>query len=310
MAEAIISRRGGGGASGGNLQTEIISFNTIWVAPAHKGNVSVRLFGGGASGARLDLAQNEHNGCQYCGGGSGWMNNGEFNIPNGSQVVVTIGAGGIPNNPTNAEVQFNSGGTSSFGTYLSANGGSGMNGGAGGGMYYMLHSVESYIYSSRAYQFGGGGVCVEVPYYAYSGGSTKIIAGYGGIWGGGGGIYTDEEATNEAVGGAGGTYGGGGGAYTANRSGNATNGKGGTYGGNGGSKRNDTNLTMAEDGTNTLGNTSVPSNCRGDGKCGSYNNNAMRYLAGGGGFGGRGGNGDTYGGLGGGGGGYGGNGGS
>ena len=119
MGEALLIKTGGtgsGGSSGRNgLITEIFTSNTLWKVPEgiRNNEVSVRIFGGGGGG--------------YCGGGgSGRMNNDIINISNESEIFITIGSGGsfVYNNC--------SGGSSSFGTYLSALGGSGGNGQTGG----------------------------------------------------------------------------------------------------------------------------------------------------------------------------------
>lgn len=274
MAEAIISRRGnGGGLTPSVLVTSTIVQDTSWTVPNHTGNVSVLIFGGGGGGV--------NNNCG--GGGGGWMNNRTLSLSNQQTIQITIGSGGSAGQ---------AGGTTSFGTYLSANGGEqasgswltyrnwvwkGGNGGSGGGGWM----------GGTGYQFGGGGGA----YWA---------GGDGGTWGGGGGgggmgpiIYLNNFA-GTSNGGNGGTYGGGGGGGShgtyINNSSNynswyfGVGGKGGTYGGNGGNcQQSGTN------GTNTMSNSSVLANCRGNGKAGTGS-----YLTGGGGgggFGGRGGNG-------------------
>ena len=123
MSEAIISRRGYNSAGKPTLVTETIISNTTWKVPNHYGNISVMIFGGGGGGCGID--QLSSTGQQYTyagsGGGGGWMNNGEFSIQNKTSVSITIGKGGQGNNGGSASA----GGTSSFGTYLSANGGGG-----------------------------------------------------------------------------------------------------------------------------------------------------------------------------------------
>ena len=186
MAEAIISRRGYGIDGKPQLRTETITGNTNWIVPLTRGNnsISVRLFGGGAAGT------------QSYGGGGGWMNNGEFTNLTPNQIIqITIGDGG--NN-----IGTQSGGTTSFGTYLSANGGSGINGGSGGGGWE----------GGKGYQFGGGG--------------GNANGGDGGIWGGGGGGFYKN-------GGNGGTYGGGGGCGMPVIEIAFHGGNGGIYGGGG-----------------------------------------------------------------------------
>ena len=144
MAEAIISRRGSnqsGPKVNKVLRTETITGNTNWTVPISVNNeFSVRIFGGGGVSP----------------GGGGWMNNGEFTLTPNDTIQITIGRGGNWQNRYQ-----HTGGTSSFGTYLSAVGGDELNGGSGGGG------------GGIGYQFGGGGG-------SYNGGR-------GGIWGGGGG---------------------------------------------------------------------------------------------------------------------------
>ena len=324
MAEAIISRRGSNTSSSiGNLQTELITSNKTWVVPAHKGNISVRIFGGGSSG--LAKTAGEYAWEMY-GGGSGWMNNKEFNnLTNGQIIQITIGRGGTPtavesSGKYNYNYSSGAGGTTSFGTYLSANGGSGKDGGAGGGgslssNYYLY--ISGTVRGGIGYQFGGGGMYTAMQYYSDRKGPDICRGGNGGMWGGGGGAYSDPNSLGTkqgyVYGGNGGTYGGGGfggagwafGAYSPS----ANNGKGGTYGGNGGTTEIDTILNQksnlpAENGTNTMSFSNVNDNCKGFGIVSNYSDSDIICLSGGGGYGG---NGGPHGG---GGGGYGGNGGS
>ena len=216
MAEAIISRRGkssNGGGTSGNLITEMYTSNNSYKVPNHIGNLYIRIFGGGGS---VGGTTTPTNGIQITGGGGGgWMNNGEFNISNGSVVPITIGIGGKFNTTTGSG---NSGGTTSFGTYISANGGGcgstsgGGNGGSGGGGGICVDDSRygyGYTYpGGKGYQFGGGGGAPFTHFEKYgSSNRTEVqgaIGGDGGIWGGGGG---------GTYGGRGGTYGGNGGSY-------------------------------------------------------------------------------------------------
>ena len=123
---------------------------------------------------------------------------------------ITIRIGRIDDYNANLNPSVNAlydGGTTSFGTYLSANGGANSTGGSGGGGFGT---------SSRAYQFGGG-----------SGG------GNGGVWGGGGGKRREKADGS----GHGGYYGGGGGGCVSGYpqdEGAVNGGNGGYYGGGGG----------------------------------------------------------------------------
>lgn len=166
MSEAIISRRGYGVNGKPQLQTKTFTAIGVinWKVPASlRGPVSVFVYGAGAGGGNI------------YGGGGGWMNNGEVQVTSGSTIQITIGKGGAPNQ---------AGGTTSFGTYMSANGGSRANGGSGGGYA-----------GGRGYQFGGGG------------GGYHNRGGSGGTYGGGGGGYFGRGGNNF---GGGGGYGDGG----------------------------------------------------------------------------------------------------
>ena len=274
MSEAIIARGGRkGGGSGSDfhgLMTEVYTSSTMWLVPSNAVNneFSVRIFGGGGGGSPGG------------GGGGGWMNNDTLTLEPGTLIFINIGSGGESvENTMYAGSQHpfwaTSGGITSFGTYLSASGGSaptipendyrnqswyngtGGSGGAGGG---------GWLHGGRGYQFGGGGGSLD-----------KGSGGHGGPWGGGGG--------------------------------GATYGQGGTYGGNGG------NITVAsENGTNTIGWTNVGQELNGSYITGFGWGRPSLYFTGacgGGGFGGCGGYGAiSTSGRGGGGGGYGANGGN
>lgn len=168
MGDALIVGRGGGGSASSKyeLKTEIYEADKLWVVPKAKNQkFSVRIFGGGG-GSNDSLA----------GGGGGFMNNGDLTLSQGSTVQITIGLGG--NNGQSSKI----GGVTSFGTYLSANGGDygnnsrGGNGGSGGGGTIVSSINRGYkssmlklITGGIGYQFGGGG-----------------CGGNGGYWGGGG----------------------------------------------------------------------------------------------------------------------------
>lgn len=276
MAEAIISRRGWTADGKPELRTEVITGNVNWTVPNSIKNttISVMVFGGG--------------GFYDYGGGGGWMNNGEITVTPGQIIPITVGVGGNDRSIT--------GGTTSFGTYLSANGGSGQNGGSGGE-------------GGDGYQFGGGADGGNGGIWGGGGGGYGYRTGYskpggsGGTYGGGGGggvAAVGNSITNSVYcnnGGNGGEYGGGGGGSSGCSKTyvyrNAIGGYGGTYGGNGGNRER-----PASDGTNTIGNQSVPVNLQGSGRRGLNGNYVnmnsggttyTTYSDGGGGFGGNGG---------------------
>ena len=160
MGEAILVKAGGAGSwnnGGGSCgqyvpMTEIIQENTTFTMPKTQGQeIAVRIFGGGG----------------------GNMNNAILNIPAGTRISVIIGDAGISAN----------GGTTSFGTYLSATGGErgngcdGGNGGTGGGASMSSYGYPAYA-GSGTYGGGGGGA---------AGSSSYLNGGNGGNYGGGGG---------------------------------------------------------------------------------------------------------------------------
>lgn len=161
MGEALMFRAGGGsgGDSGGSweLCTQIYEQNSTFTMPYNvkDGQVYVRIFGAGGGG----IGKVEWNTTWYedlicgAGGGGGYMNNGWVTLGAGVTVQVNIGKG----------AKSAAGGTSTFGTYLSAaggsagvssagkdNGGDGASGGGGNGW-------GSDVFGGRGYQFGGGG---------------------------------------------------------------------------------------------------------------------------------------------------------
>mgnify|MGYP002706540919 CR=1 FL=1 len=184
MGEALIIRSGGGSQSSGGYvpKTVLINSNQTWTVPKAKNQeFMVRLFGAGGTGygdTQYDNPQTGHNMTRRTGGGGGNMNNAMLKLNVGEVITVSIG---------NISGYSGNGGTTSFGTYLSATGGeksterNGGNGGTGGG------------------GFGKGGDGY------YGGGGYGRIGGNGGIYGGGGGA-----ASANAVGRSTGGYGNGG----------------------------------------------------------------------------------------------------
>ena len=286
------------------VQNVIYQSDDTFVVPEGVTSISVRIFGGGGSGYSFTGG----------GGGGGHMAHGEFSVTPGQKIPVTIGLGGYSSPNTSG-----TGGTSSFGTLISAAGGSPgtMNKGGNGGS-------------------GGGGLIGGDATYGGGGGSGALKKGgnggtYGGGGGGGGGYQEYSSGswhtTSAGGGGSGGQYGGSGGSGAASGS--------GSYGAKG---TNTTGLELDFTGTgnggyagsgwtSSGGYTNPPRAGGGGGGGGGYGGNGGGgsgaygqygsgfYGGAGGGGGGYGGNGGTgapagYGGAGGGGGGYGGNGGA
>lgn len=270
---------------------DIIINDSVWEAPQGLVNnsVYVELIGGGGYTNRYYSYGPNISIC--AGGAGGYFNNGTIKMNEGEAVYVRIGRGGF------SSTGYRNGGTTSFGSYLSANGGGGGtiqgsdakiilggDGGSGGGVSFInlnlannpLIENNMFYYKAKGgigYQFGGGGVYVNnnaIGNFQFD----ALEGGNGGPWGGGGGVYS---------------------IFNENLTGNLMAGIGGEFGGNGGTLSMD-----AVNGTNTLGLTlNIYGNfCRlnGNGRCGNYG-------GGGGGYGGRGenygGGGGGYGGIGG-----------
>ena len=253
MSEAIIARGGRkGGGSGSDfhgLMTEVYTSSTMWLVPSNAVNneFSVRIFGGGGGGSPGG------------GGGGGWMNNDTLTLEPGTLIFINIGSGGESvedSSYSGMHYPFwaTSGGITSFGTYLSASGGS-------------APTIPNNDYRNQSWYNGTGGS-------GGSGGGGLKSGGTGYQFGGGGG-----NLASGGSGGHGGPWGGGGGGNTI--------GQGGTYGGNGGNTS-----VGAENGTNTVGWTNVGQELNGSYITGNGITTSWHtggYGGGGGGFGGKGG---------------------
>lgn len=197
---------------------ETITSDRDWTAPtARDQKFEVILYGGGGSGS---CDGNYFSSIGGAGGGSGEMKTGEFIINAGTRVDISIGSGGqgIHNGTTRCNdfidyIVGKSGGTTTFGTYLCANGGLGGNIGSGGlgghtggdsGMNasgnYVGYGVNGSI-NGIEYHSGGGAPAVNA---RGVGGSANSAGGNGGTSGGGAGCYiTDvskEGVINRSIG--------------------------------------------------------------------------------------------------------------
>lgn len=274
------------------LNTKVFTASTEWTPPdSLVGSVHITAVGGGGSGYKV--------GGGYGGGGGGGYIRQYTGAIDVKAYTITIGVGG-----GKTDSGLGAGGTTSFGSVLSAPGGGaggpwhggsgGSGGGAGGGS-------GEYNGNGGSGEFGGGG-----------GGAGEGKGGNGGTYGGGGGSG----------------FGGGQGGNSAKFSGHVN--EDGTCGGagysasatdeNGGAGEDTTGLSIAFTGTGTAGIHTEEGRYHGGGGGGGYGGNGGSsakerptdaYYAGGGGGGGYGGNGgNSIGCGGGGGGGYGGNGGT
>ena len=191
---------------------ELITSSKTWVAPeAMDQKFFIRIWGAGASGAFSGDINNPGG----AGGGAGYMAEGEFTIPVNTRIEVILGEGGpsIKTDKLNDLDDYligKSGGTSCFGTYLSANGGrggfndqggiGGNNGGAPGmtgfggyGGNGIIQSVDGVVYRS-----GGGAMAVNG---VGRGGSADYTEGDAGPAAGGAGcmVLSVDPITNVAT---------------------------------------------------------------------------------------------------------------
>ncbi|WP_434155796.1 phage tail protein [Pseudomonas sp. JZ134] len=170
-----------------------------WIVPANVYRVWARCMGGGGSGGYPNVA-----GSSGGGGGAGGHGEGIYSVTPGDVITITVGAGGAAVTSGSG----NSGGTSSFGSFLSCTGGSGG------------------IYSGGGAAGGAGGSC-----------SGANIVSYKGQDGGCGVYLNSGNTSNNATGGCGGGISGGRGAAgqgTTNYGAQATAGGTGSGGGGGG----------------------------------------------------------------------------
>lgn len=286
--------------------TDIITSTGVWKNETGRAiTVMVRCFGGGGGSGGANVG----------GGGGGHMSTWSGSIAKDASVTVTIGpAGGTLSSNGN-------GGTTSFGNYTSATGGSfnvqtsvyptyrndGGSGGSGGGGGIGSGNESGYG-GTGSYGGGGGGgggaACRYSEGYTYTGinggrGGTGGSYGGGGGGGGGGGISVGSTSLTTywpaGSGGASGTKGNNGGAGGAGGAGGTyNNGMGASAAGNNGSAGINTNSTQNEfKGAGTAGTRGV---------AGSYDDWGSQYGrnnvspgggggGGGGGYGGVGGNG-------------------
>ena len=220
-------------AQGGaiNVQTFTTTGANTWTKPSGysaSSRVLVQAWGGGGSGGKPATTYNG------CGGGGGGYNEAWFTLSDlSATVTATVAAGGTA--ITTASTNGNVGGTSSFGSYISAYGG-------GGGTY--AFGSSSYVGGGGGGQLSAGGAggpgspvlgAVSGPcvgYYApgYGGGISGIADnGFTGFNHGGGGGGSAGGITSWGVGGASVWGGGGGGASYLARAGGTS-----SFGGAGG----------------------------------------------------------------------------
>lgn len=140
MSEAIITRRvvKGGGSDANLPKPPDVLINTNQNYYVYKsGNYYVGIVGGGGGFTTPIITNSSRTYNSGAGGGTAYINQGIFRFNYGDCIPITIGSNGFWSN-TSAT----SGGTTSFGTYLSAAGGGGASGGSGGiGYFNGINSV-------------------------------------------------------------------------------------------------------------------------------------------------------------------------
>ena len=193
----------------GNRNIIVFKSNTYWTVPTDISTIWVTVVGGGGGGG--GTAKNR--GCGGGGGGAASVLHHMLNVTPGAQIQITIGTGGTGGqNDTNPTA----GGLSSFGTYITCNGGgrgyNGSGGAAASGGVAGTSNISDYIHGSDG----------SVGFYR----SGYTVAGFGGssILGTGGSPGMYNMAGYDAMGfGA-----GGGGAASADttdrKGGNGSNG--------------------------------------------------------------------------------------
>ena len=284
MGEAIITSRSGGiaanGGSSAELKTEIFKVNDTFIVPkARNQQFSIRIFGGGGGGGGDDYYG------LSVGGGGGWMNNSVLTINQGEIIPITIGKGGIGGIVKNSKTANGSnGGTTSFGTYLSALGGTG----AGSSRLGVGNKIEDAGFGGSGGGFDGANMGNGGTGYQFGGGGGTNHGGNGGKWGGGGGgnEHTYQGNSNFPHGGC---------LYDNSQNMNEITGYSG-LGGNGYANiRNNTHTVT--NGINTIGNSEIPESLQGLGLSGNNRGGGGGYggcggsaRGGGGGYGGNGGN--------------------
>lgn len=227
--------------SGGNLNADITVVNfypssSTWNKPTGCKSVTVRMSGGGGGGGSGAYSTGA-SASGGAGGGAGGFSEQTFDCANiSSSVTITVGGGGDPGggingfgSPSNGNAGV-SGGQSSFGAYLRANGG------GGGGAGTTTTSVAGTGGLGTVSDGGTGGTCAATNATGNTGSSGKFASGGGNAGAGtnGSGVGSNNSATTSPTLGTTGSVtrfgsGGSGGGSTS-----SAGGSGGSYGAGGG----------------------------------------------------------------------------
>lgn len=204
--KVAISYRGMGALMDGRalgLRCLVFTSSGVFVVPPRVYTVYVTMCGGGGGGGR---------GSGYYGGGGAqcWIKQ-PVSVSPGDSITVTVGAGGT--GKTSSDGNGTAGGTSSFGSLLSAAGGASASGAAGGdgGVAGQVNFVGSITDSTDTYyrlsRSGSGGGCIlgcgglgGINYGKTSGSTPTASGAPGGKFGGGGAGAIGANASDGAPG--------------------------------------------------------------------------------------------------------------
>jgi hypothetical protein len=199
---------------------QVFTSSGTFTVPAGVSRIMVAAWGGGGGGG---ASYGQYSGG---GGGGGGFGQGVFSVTPGTLFTVTVGAGGSLGSPSGTTPQ--SGGTTSFGSLLSASGGgASQNAGlATGPQIGGLGGTSSATLNITGAQGSGGATGSSVSSASSSnqaypaGGAGGAAGGNGGGGGGGGrGNYSSSYAPNPGANGAAPGGGGGGGGTSWSSSG-------------------------------------------------------------------------------------------
>lgn len=177
----------------GTGQVQFFTTSGAWTVPLGIGKVRVRLWG---AGGPYNTNASNYGG----GGGGGFALKAIYDLSGVTSIAVTVGAG-VFNVSNGTSGNTTSGGTSSFGSYVSATGGAGGGttaiqnaGGTGVGGDFNFTGGNG-AYSSTVSSGGGGGVASIFGNGGNGGSTGNGLTGTGGAGGGSGSIAQNTFCT-------------------------------------------------------------------------------------------------------------------